>query len=93
MMTTEFGTYLRGGERDREMIENPMRWPNIRLPLKNPSRYDTDIDRAFGVLVTGMTWPSEKRAVHIGNLFMPLGDETEEYENVDALLDAGWVVD
>ena len=89
----EYGVYPRGGDRDRRMINDPMGWPQLRLPVKNPGRYDSDVDNAFGVLDTGMAWPDERRIVHVGNLYLPLGEKTEEYESTDALLDAGWVVD
>ena len=78
-------------ERDREMVNNPMGWPQMRLPMKNPGRYNTEQSN-LGWLFTGMEWPSAERTVYIGNIFGESHDE-EQYQDTEAMLDAGWVVD
>lgn len=85
-------------KRDKAMIDDPQRWPHLRLPLKNPSRYNGERHaQAFGYLMAGMDWSSHERVVYHGTIFdPPAGAEAshcEHYEDTDALLDAGWKVD
>lgn len=79
-------------ERTKAMIDDPMRWPMLVLPLKNPERRQPGGWPLLGSLRTGMSWQDSTRVVYIGTMYEP-GSETETYETTDALLDAGWIVD
>lgn len=79
-------------ERDRERINDPMNWPQMRLPLKNPGRYNTDRP-SLGWLFTGYCWSSLERQVFLGNIFDKNAEGSEVYKDTEALLDAGWTVD
>lgn len=82
-------------EREKQMIDNPMRWPLLRLPLKNHQQREAHGWPTLGRLATGMSWPSEERTVYVGPIYDPITKDTEclTFANTDALLDAGWVVD
>lgn len=79
-------------ERDREIINNPMRWPQMRLPMKNPKRYNTDRP-SLGWLFAGMEWQDDERTVHLGNIFDKGAAGTEVYRDTEEMLDDGWTVD
>jgi hypothetical protein len=81
-----------GTKRDVEMIDDPMRWPQMRLPVKNPDRYNTD-KPSLGWLFAGMEWEGRERVVHLGNVFDAAASGEERYQDTWALVDAGWVVD
>ena len=56
-------------ERDREMVNNPMGWPQMRLPMKNPGRLGIRSEGSYldlpslGWLFTGVEWPGDERTV------------------------------
>lgn len=80
-------------ERNRAMIEDPMSWPLLVLPMKNSRVPDEDGFPRLGYITAGMTsHEGTERVIHLGPMYAPNG-ETEAYQDVDALLDAGWVVD
>jgi hypothetical protein len=79
-------------ERDRDAINNPREWPQLRLPMKNPGRYNSD-KPSLGWLFTGYEWPSDERVVHVGNIFDKDSPDVEVYSDTEAMLDAGWTVD
>jgi hypothetical protein len=93
MIPAAIGTATRRAQ-DREMIEDPLRWPQLRLPLKNPARYNTERP-AFGFLEpVGATWGDDpRRPLYLGNIFSGPDGHTDWYDDVDALLDDGWTVD
>jgi len=78
----------------KSMIEEPNRWPYLHLPLKNSQDREPG-----GFPQCSLTFgPKEDGSILIYkiNLWMlPITDETprETFQDVDALLDAGWVVD
>lgn len=85
-------------DRDREMILNPVRWPMLALPLKRsvmdypgeneavflpgPSVLKIDEDAAIEIRMCNLYAMRNKNDV-----------PTKKYENVNALLADGWVVD
>jgi hypothetical protein len=80
---------------DKERIDDPLSWPMMRLPVKNPGRYNTDKPH-MGYLFTGSEWGTEWRTITLANVFTDGEDtppRTEEYESTDAMLDAGWTID
>ena len=79
-------------ERDREMVNNPMGWPQLRLPMKNPGRYNTEQPN-LGWLWASMEWPGDERTVYFGNIFDRDSSGSEVYQDTEAMLDAGWTVD
>jgi hypothetical protein len=86
------GAQTRSLETDRERIDSPMEWPGLRLPLKNPGRYNTE-KPSLGWLWTSMEWPGAERTVYLGNVFDNEPADEEIYQDTWALLDAGWQVD
>jgi len=79
----------------REMILNPLRWPNIVLPLKRGNPFDAGNTAVFapnlGVNTISDDAPIE---ILIGTLFDKLNElPRKSYADVDALLDDGWIVD
>jgi len=78
--------------RDREMILTPNEWPMIYLPLKRKTDGGwSDV----ALLRSASTDPEAIRIVEENmTLHGPLGEiTTHTYQNVDALLADGWVVD
>lgn len=70
---------------NRKMIENPLLWPlPDYLCMKKPSRDGSP--PAFGIIKTGNTrqiWAYPQDGGHL----------VEEFDNLDELLEAGWIVD
>lgn len=79
-------------QKEKEFIDNPMGWPMLVLPVK---RYNGSGAPELGRMHTGMAWRSAERTVYLATIYEKVTDETERvvYENTDALLDAGWIVD
>lgn len=79
---------------DRALIDDPMKWPLLILPMRNSSDKDTTGLPRLGYLATGMMWPDEKRVMFLGTIYdKPSDCEKVVFENTDALLEAGWRVD
>lgn len=81
-------------EDHRNMILDPYKWPHMSLPLKRFRNGHMET----ALLWAGMNRLSEDEPLQIkanttlfGNL--PGGPDFIDYDNVDALLDDGWVVD
>ena len=76
---------------DKEMIEHPERWPlGPLLPVKNRKKPTED-----GWPLLGIIWSDDPTYVYVGILGLTDYETCpkERYADVDALLDAGWVVD
>lgn len=93
MIPAAHGTDERRGQ-DRAMILDPDRWPAWpRLPIKNPGRFNDSEERAFGVLLAEDVRESGPITVRLHLIFEAANGATERFDDVDALLDAGWTVD
>lgn len=79
--------------RDREMILDPYKWPLFYLPLKRKSEGGGWPEIAL--LRLASTDPNVERTVEVNmSCYGPIGEITTlTYENVDALLADGWIVD
>jgi len=82
-------------EKHREMILDPFKWPHLVLPIK---RY-RDGGMETALVYAGMERLKEDEPIQVKLNTTMFGDlpglesEMKTYENVDALLDDGWVVD
>jgi hypothetical protein len=65
-------------------------WP--RLPVKNTKDYRLGMIMSHGGLF-GEIDPDKPIVVRLGTMFLVEKMDNVEYPNLDALLDAGWVVD
>jgi len=73
----------------RELIEHPEAWPVYpKLPMKRRRRVGMP---GLGYLLAGDV-SDGKVIVHKGLIYSE-ATETVEFESIDALLEAGWVVD
>ena len=84
--------------RDREMILNPGRWPNIVLPLKRGNPFQEGNLAIFAPRIPNLgndvIAEDEPIEILIGTMFDKLSElPRKQYANVDALLADGWVVD
>lgn len=79
---------------DLEMINSPDLWPWYpMLPLKNPKMDDPHMP---GTSAPGVITVGNPTRVLLGCMFMMYPSESMphiQYESVQALLDAGWIVD
>lgn len=79
---------------DLEMINSPDLWPCWPLlPLKNPKMDDPNMP---GTSAPGVIIYTNPTRVILGCMFlMNFTDDTPsiQYESVQAMLDAGWIVD
>lgn len=82
-------------EREKAFIDNPLRWPLLRLPVKNRQERGEHGFPKLGRITCGMSWDTDERTVYIGSMYDPITEDTERvtYPSTDALLDAGWVID
>jgi len=84
--------------REKAMIDDPMKWPLLVLPMKNLEERDKTGFPPIGFLRAGMEWDTTERVLHLGSIHT-IGDTKADHTNTitfkdtDALLDAGWVVD
>jgi hypothetical protein len=79
------------------MILDPYRWPHLLLPIKRRAK-SQDVGIETAVLAAGMQMIDENAELTIqsnSTIFgeLPGGGKLKTYDNVDALLDDGWVVD
>lgn len=76
-------------QRDRDFILNPYVWPHLHLPLRKPRG-------PLAVLMTATEDETQPLRILINQTVfgLPLAEvEEKTYDNVDALLADGWVVD
>lgn len=79
---------------DRDFILKPREWPHLYLPLKRHS--DHGLDTAVFALPLNVMHvkPDEPIEILVGTIFDKLSElPRKRYENVDALLADGWIVD
>lgn len=82
-------------EQDRDFILHPNKWPMLILPLTRANPFQPGntaiFAPPFNVLKVA---PDEPIEILIGTLFDKLRElPRKRYDNVDALLADGWVVD
>ena len=79
------------------MMRHPERWDNLLLPVKHRSRReDGSTFPLLGFLFEDAKTRQAAPKVYIGCMFMAADAgklATEEYANLDALVNAGWRVD
>lgn len=76
-------------EKHRNWIMNPFQWPRMVCPLVNRSGEFHAVGVVLGAL------PDGSITLYKSNMYETITDDTERvvFQDVDALLDAGWVVD
>lgn len=82
-------------EQDRDMILSPAKWPLLFLPLKRRSVGEgwPELGYLKAPLSVMKLKADEPVTISLGTIFDSSPRPQRTYQDVDALLDDGWVVD